>query len=75
MSQINIEARGGFTGRLKDLLDNDVLEHPTTRAIASLVMEDGLSILSPDQRDLYELYIKPHLDVGFSNEDHDGVIL
>jgi len=75
MSQIKAETRGGFTGRLRGFLDNDVLEHPTTRAIANLVMDGGLSILSPDQRDLYELYIKPHLDVGFSNEDHDGVIL
>ena len=47
------EDRSGFAQRLRDILDNDVLEHPTTRAIASLVAESGLSILASDQRDIY----------------------
>jgi hypothetical protein len=72
MSGIYAENRSGFTRLLRDLLDNDVLEHPTTRAIASLVLEGGLSSLAPDQRDIYELYIKPHLNGGHSNEDHDS---
>jgi hypothetical protein len=67
--------RSGVTGRLRDLLDNDVLEHPTTRAIASLVAESGLSILAPDQRDIYEWYIKPLLDDAGSDEAPEGIIV
>jgi hypothetical protein len=58
-----------------DLLDNDVLEHPTTRAIASLVAESGLSILAPDQRDIYEWYIKPLLGNDRSDEAPESIIV
>ena len=69
------EDRSGFAQRLRDILDNDVLEHPTTRAIASLVAESGLSILASDQRDIYEWYIKPLLDDGRSDEAPEGIIV
>jgi hypothetical protein len=68
MSGTYAEDRSSVTGRLRDLLDNDVLEHPTTRAIANLAAESGLSILAPDQRDIYEWHIKPLL----GNDRSDG---
>jgi hypothetical protein len=75
MSGTYVEDRSGVTGRLRDLLDNDVLEHPTTRAIANLVAESGLSILAPDQRDIYEWYIKPLLDDGRSDGAPESIIV
>jgi hypothetical protein len=47
--------------QLRSLVDNDVLEHPTTRAIARLVAECGPSVTAPDQSEVYELYVKPYL--------------
>jgi len=75
MSGTYAEDRSGVTGRLRDLLDNDVLEHPTTRAIANLVAESGLSILAPDQRDIYEWYIKPLLGNDRSDEAPESIIV
>jgi hypothetical protein len=74
MNGTDARDQGGFTQRLSNLVDNDVLEHPTTRAIARLVVESGLSTLAPDQRDIYELYIKPHLGSGESDEDPESIL-
>ena len=61
--------------RLRSLVDNDVLEHPTTRAIARLVAECGPSVLAPDQSEVYELYVKPYLySIGSDSNPESSVI-
>ena len=61
--------------RLRSLVDNDVLEHPTTRAIARLVAECGPSVLAPDQSEVYELYVKLYIhSIGSDDSSESSVI-
>jgi hypothetical protein len=59
--------------QLRTLVSNDVLEHPAARATAWLVADHGLSILTPDERFIYEWHIKPYLHGTFSNEDPECI--
>ena len=59
--------------QLRSLVSNDVLEHPAARAIARLVADHGLSILTPDERFIYEWHIKPYLHGTFSDEDPECI--
>jgi hypothetical protein len=60
--------------QMRVLVERDVLEHPTARAIARLIAERDLSILTPDQRYIYEWHIKPHLRAGHSDEGSECII-
>ncbi|WP_404295267.1 hypothetical protein ACD578_27800 (plasmid) [Microvirga sp. RSM25] len=55
--------------QLGDLLADDVFEHPAARATARLVAEHDLSILTPDQRFIYDWHIRPYLRGAHSDED------
>jgi hypothetical protein len=59
--------------RLRNLVSDDVLEHPAARATAWLVADQGLSILTPDERLIYERYIKPYLHGTYSDEDPECI--
>jgi hypothetical protein len=59
--------------RLRALVSNDVLEHPAARATAWFVADHGLSILTPDERLIYEMYIRPYLHGTYSDEDPECI--
>ncbi len=59
--------------QLGGLLAQDVLEHPAARATARLVVEHDLSILTPDERIIYDWHINPYLRGSHSDEDPECI--
>jgi hypothetical protein len=74
MSEVQSDG-GELSTRLRDLLKEDVLEHPAVRAIARLVAERDLSALTPDQSYIYQWHIKPYLQGGYSDEDPECITM